>query len=107
MNDETFEPPARDWHSLDFRYEYTLEYVRILDERIYGLHKEILGPYDNYICEHCSYLYGDSADVIPYPCPTIDAYEGNIRTKPCKCGKAGVEWVNGKPTAWVCSECSN
>jgi len=29
----------------------------------------------------------------------------SIKTKPCKCGKAGVDWVNGEPTEWVCPEC--
>lgn len=38
---------------------------------VLSLHKQIVGPYDNYICDHCTDLYGDTADVIPYPCPTL------------------------------------
>ena len=40
------------------------------------LHKQIVGPYDNYVCDHCSRLTVFESDVIPYPCPTIQALEG-------------------------------
>jgi hypothetical protein len=41
------------------------------------LHKQIQGPYDNYICEHCSRLTVFASDVIPYPCPTIKALDSD------------------------------
>lgn len=47
-----------------------------IKERVQELHKQILGPYDNYICEHCSRLTVFASDVIPYPCPTIKALDG-------------------------------
>ena len=43
-------------------------------ERVRELHKQVPGPYDDYVCDHCTDLYGD--DAIPYPCPTIKAIEG-------------------------------
>jgi len=45
--------------------------------RVYELHKKIVGPYDNYVCDHCSRLTVFASDVIPYPCPTVKALEGN------------------------------
>jgi hypothetical protein len=50
--------------------------VELLDaiNRVKELHKQVPGPYDDYICDHCTDLYGD--DAIPYPCPTIKAIEG-------------------------------
>lgn len=44
--------------------------------RLQDLHKPIVGPADNYVCDHCTDLYGDTADFIPYPCPTIKILEG-------------------------------
>ena len=43
-------------------------------ERVKELHDKIQGPYDNYVCSHCTideYIYAE------YPCPTIEALEGN------------------------------
>jgi len=42
-------------------------------ERVNELHKQVPGPYDNYICDHCSSFRLDPADIIPYPCPTVRA----------------------------------
>jgi len=42
-------------------------------ERVNELHKEVPGPYDDYICDHCSSFTPFESEVIPYPCPTIRA----------------------------------
>ena len=42
--------------------------------RVYDLHKPVVGPYDKYICEHCSSFA--SRYFINYPCYTIVAIEG-------------------------------
>jgi len=42
-------------------------------ERVNELHKQVPGPYDDYICDHCSSFTPFASDVIPYPCPTIRA----------------------------------
>ena len=42
-------------------------------ERVNELHKQVPGPYDNYICDHCSSFTPFASEVIPYPCPTIRA----------------------------------
>lgn len=44
--------------------------------RVYDLHKAVPGPYDDYICDHCSSFTPFESEVIPYPCPTIRAIEG-------------------------------
>jgi hypothetical protein len=44
-------------------------------KRVQELHKQIQGPYDNYVCEYCSCLTVFASDVIPYPCPTIKALD--------------------------------
>jgi hypothetical protein len=41
--------------------------------RIYDLHKQVPGPYDDYICDHCSSFTPFASEVIPYPCPTVRA----------------------------------
>jgi hypothetical protein len=42
-------------------------------KRVNELHKQVPGPYDDYICDHCSSFTPFASEVIPYPCPTIKA----------------------------------
>ena len=61
------------------RYESAIERVR-------ELHEMINGPYDDAACKHCTTLleemYGLTVGLgepmyVEYPCPTIQALEGN------------------------------
>jgi len=83
-SEEFFESPAKLWRcGTEMRMNDKLNNLVLIEkellwavERINELHKRIVGPYDDYVCDHCTDLYGDSADVVPYPCPTIKALEG-------------------------------
>lgn len=39
------------------------------------LHEKVVGPYDDYICNHCSILVGEEFVDAPYPCPTIRLFD--------------------------------
>ena len=41
-------------------------------QRVRELHKQVQGPHDNYMCEHCYY---DEYRFYEYPCPTIKALD--------------------------------
>jgi len=71
MNDNPLEIPA----NFDWLASIALELVDAVN-RVNELHKQVPGPYDDYICDHCSRFRLDPADVVPYPCPTINALEG-------------------------------
>jgi len=71
MNDNSLETPA----NFGWLASIALELVDAVN-RVRELHKQVPGPYDDYICDHCTNLYGYDDDVIPYPCPTIKSIEG-------------------------------
>lgn len=89
---ESFEVPAESGWRCGNEMKMNFEVIEINEEevrknhlgfdailaigRVYDLHKAVPGPYDDYICDHCTDLYIGSDDVIPYPCPTIRAIEG-------------------------------
>lgn len=43
-----------------------------LKSNIKALHKQVNGPYDDYMCEHC---YVDEYRYYQYPCPTVQILE--------------------------------
>lgn len=54
-------------------YCYVLHEFYARFDAVDRLHEKINGPYDNYICKHCSV---DEYLVVDYPCPTIKALAG-------------------------------
>jgi hypothetical protein len=68
---ESFEIPA----NFDWLASVAVELVDAVD-RVKELHKQVPGPYDDYICDHCSSFTPFASEVIPYPCPTIKTIEG-------------------------------
>lgn len=79
---ESFENPAESWwtcgteikvNSIKNSMEKELLWAV---ERVNELHKQVPGPYDDYICDHCSSFTPFESEVIPYPCPTIKALDG-------------------------------
>jgi len=81
---ESFEIPAEFGWRCGTEIKMTFDYTKSMEkellwaiERVNELHKKIPGPYDDYVCDHCSRLTVFASDVIPYPCPTIQALEGN------------------------------
>lgn len=54
--------------NFEHTWEAAEEEIKI---RITELHKYVSGPYDSYVCAHCSSLIEDPEGVIEYPCPTV------------------------------------
>jgi hypothetical protein len=104
---------------MDNSYEYALEEILMLkaaigqakdvirlqqrhikklqeeNQRARNVHKQVTSTDEDgtkyHYCDACAWSY---------PCPTIKALDNPvIYTKPCKCGKAGVDWV--------CPECDS
>jgi len=81
---ESFESPAEFGWKCGTEMKMTFNYTESMEkellcavERVNELHKQVPGPYDDYICDHCSRFTPFASEVIPYPCPTVKALEGN------------------------------
>ena len=79
---ESIKNPAESWWTCGTEistklYQQSMEReLLVAVDRVNELHKRIVGPYDNYVCDHCTDLYGDEDAYIEYPCPTIKALDG-------------------------------
>jgi len=64
------------WSSVDllaeFEFQNSDDFIAGI-ERVLELHRPIVGPYDQYVCEHCTRIYNDIVEDVPYPCRTIKA----------------------------------
>ena len=45
--------------------------------RVREIHKSVPGPYDNLVCDACSHMNIHVDFYTSYPCPTIQALDGN------------------------------
>ena len=62
-----------DWQRLLYTTAYSNGFEKA-KEAILELHKEVSGPYDDTMCEHC---FVDEYRYYEYPCPTVKLLGGN------------------------------
>jgi len=55
------------------RYWYRLKDAESAIQRVRDLHKEVNGPFDDFMCDHC---YVDENRYYGWPCPTLLALDG-------------------------------